>query len=186
MPKNEKIDFSFMEIPLSNWSIYSEKKNKSCVDLDRYDFPEFSNIQWCDVFGYPNESKTREANTVVSPQICVHVETQSCLDPFNHHFLLQSELDADLGVTFSGLSGGPVFSQDKESGKDFFLGLAYEAYPGSKNTKEDDSFYGNNRILIYSLYITPDIFDSWVDSSIFLWEKDPNLKRYELFEFKTS
>ena len=114
------------------------------------------------------------AEMVAAPLL--NVVAELCSDPVggSSAFTMMSELESPPGVSFSGMSGGAVYTyegQERRKVEDeevFPVGIVYGGFPGATRASDlseeasADAFLTERDILIRALKLTPDVFDDWV------------------------
>lgn len=98
--KNEErreVDIAIARLSESYWSLLTEKKNKSAIDLDAWREPRWETVKMCVAAGYPNEHKQQmevEARDMVSAGFLRAVAEVSSKLGRDHKFItLSSALD---------------------------------------------------------------------------------------------
>ncbi len=173
------VDVALASLDPSFWEILSSQKSKTAIDLDSWQEPDWSVVRYCLAVGYENEGKTAirsESSEMVVTRL-LNVVAGVCSTPADDTtgFELMSELDRAHGYAFSGMSGGAVYAikgsdrTEVEDAELFPVGIAYEGYPGTNQTREtvaEDtgrSFFSERDVFIRALMLTPRIFDDWLE-----------------------
>lgn len=178
---SEPADVAIASLEPSAWEILSSGKNKTAIDLDSWQAPDWRSVQKCLAVGYENEGKTTlqsEGSKKIATRL-LNVVADLCAMPTDGAtgFQLLSELDRSHGYAFSGMSGGAVYAiegSDRTEVEDDELlpvGIVYEGYPsthrgGEHNVEQaNDSIFSERHIFIRALMLTPGIFDAWLERS---------------------
>lgn len=178
--KNEdhrEVDIAIAPLPENFWSLLTERKNKTAIDLDAWREPRWQEVRMCVAAGYPNEHKKQvevEGRDMVSAGfLCARAEVSSELGRDQKFITLSSRLDKPHSYYFSGMSGGPVYAfesdADPAADEDLFpIGIIFEGYPssGRGGTQTDEepaaAFLTDRDIFFRALTLTPESFDYWL------------------------
>lgn len=175
------IDLAIKPVP-TEWfyNFLSTIKDVSFIDLDDYKKPDYSKIKMVHAFGWLNDHKNISGDKVATK--LAHSVVELSTTGFNENcykFQLRSELPKPHGLSFSGMSGGPVMFYDEDSKELFPLGIIYEGQPGSERPNEE-SFMNDDHLISYECYnLTPDIFGEFVKNAKYNWELDEKYKHYQ-------
>jgi hypothetical protein len=145
--------------------IHMKHKNKVPIDIDSWKTPEWQSIKMGMACGFPTEHKKEDESFVKSPFLQVVAETTSRLEPHRESFMLASTLKTENTMFFSGMSGGPVFSDGETDETPTLIGIVFEGSPGSStewDQRSAESFLTKNDVQIRAHTFTPDIFESWL------------------------
>lgn len=169
------IDIAIAEIPANYWSLLTDRKNKTAIDLDAWREPNWNAVRMCVAAGYPNEHKERmevDAREMVSAGFLRAVaEVSSNLGRDQKYITLSSALDEPHGRFFSGMSGGPIYAQEGDADvvadEDLLpIGIIFEGYPGSGRAGEigdaTAAYLTERDIFFRGLTLTPESFDYWL------------------------
>ncbi|WP_095203803.1 hypothetical protein [Mesorhizobium carmichaelinearum] len=142
--KNEthrESDIAIAPLSESYWSILTEKKNKTAIDLDAWREPRWESVKMCVAAGYPNEHKEQlevDGRDMVGAGFMRAIAAVSSTFGRDQKFItLSSVLDEPHGHFFSGMSGGPVYAAEGDEDRPiedeelFPVGIIFEGYPSS-------------------------------------------------------
>lgn len=179
--KNEThhdVDIAIAALSANYWSLLTEKKNKTAIDLDAWREPRWESVKMCVAAGYPNEHKKQlevDGRDMVGTGFARAIaEVSSTLGRDQKFITLSSLLDEPHGYFFSGMSGGPVYAAEGEEtllmmDEELFpVGIIFEGYPGSGLGKAQSgadpavAFLTDRDIFFRALTLTPDAFDHWL------------------------
>lgn len=176
-------DIAFNPISAELFLSYAKTNGKTFIDLDNYREPDYSKIKYIHAFGWLDEHKEIVENTVVTKLAGSYVELQTAnLNRDTCTYTAFSSLDKEHGYFFSGMSGGPVVYFDEENNDIFYIGIAFEAVPGSQKTfqQSDQSFMTGKDMMYRCLNLNPMVFSEWVQQSKWSWEFDQRLNNFDL------
>lgn len=161
-----------------HWELLRDEKGKVAIDLDSWREPDWSAVRYCLAAGYPDEGKypTSEGGAEMVAAPILNVVAELCSDPARggSGFTMMSELESPPGASFSGMSGGAVYTYEGQERREvddeevFPVGIVYGGFPGANRASElseeasADAFLTERDILIRALKLTPDVFDDWV------------------------
>ncbi|MBY5377251.1 hypothetical protein [Rhizobium leguminosarum] len=172
--ERREVDIAIAKLSDHYWSLMTEKKQKTAIDLDSWREPDWDKVKFCLAAGYPDEHKAQVEDggrdMVSAPFATVVVEFA---DRSPTVITLSSELDQPHNYYFSGMSGGPVYAAEGlgeiEDYDLFPVGIIYQGYPGSGrrsgNPDTSASFFTERDIFFRALALTPDTFDDWLRQS---------------------
>ena len=179
--QSEPADIALAYLEPSSWEILSRSKNKTAINLDSWQAPNWNAVQKCLAVGYENEGKTtvRSGGSEKIATRLLNVVADLCSIPVDGMtgFVLMSELDRPHGYAFSGMSGGAVYAiegserSEVEDDELFPVGIVYEGHPSTHRFREqgaegdENSILSNRDIFIRALTLTPGIFDDWLERS---------------------
>ena len=177
--EHRQTDIALARLDGSYWDLLSETKNKTAIDLDSWREPNWSDVRYCLVVGYPDESKKSVWNAVsgkVSTSLLnVVVELRTSVDCDTTELFMFSELSDSHDHTFSGMSGGAVYAIEGseqcevDDEKLVPVGIVYEGIPGTRESTERNGdsaaagIFAEQDISFRALRLTPDSFDYWLE-----------------------
>ena len=171
-------DIALAPLAKWHWELLRDEKGKIAIDLDSWREPDWSTVEYCLAAGYPDEGKYSTsvdgAEMVAAP--ILNVVAELCSDPARggSGFTMMSQLDSPPGASFSGMSGGAVYTyggQERRKVEDedvFPVGIVCGGFPGANRASEPseevsgDAFLTEGDIMIQALKLTPDVFDDWM------------------------
>ena len=173
-----QVDIALAPLAEWHWELLRKKKGKVAIDLDSWREPDWSTVEYCLAAGYPDEGKypTSEDGAEMVAAPILNVVAELCSDPARggSGFTMMSQLASPPGASFSGMSGGAVYTyegQERRKVEDeevFPVGIVYGGFPGANRASEPseeasrDAFLTERDIMIRALKLTPDVFDDWV------------------------
>lgn len=164
----KSIDISIAEIPNHYLALLSKNKEKSAIDLDKFEHPNWDNIEYCIATGFPDKMKTVDGDlsSLQSPMVEVIVGLPDKSEKTSPFVTLFSELDKPSGYGLSGISGGPIFALTPQ-GSVVPVGITIEGHPSGEDSVSENgqSFMGAQDLFVRGLRLTPEIFAKWVDAS---------------------
>lgn len=176
--QHRQADIALARLDSCHWDMLSRIKNKTAIELDSWQEPNWSDVRCCLAVGYPEENKksVRIAGSekVSTPFLNAVVELRTSVDRDTTDFLMFSELSNSHDHTFSGMSGGPVYAiegSEQDDEKLVPIGIIYEGIPSTRESTErnDDNAAAGIRtekdIAFRALRLTPDSFDNWLEKS---------------------
>ena len=147
---------------------------KSPIDLDAWLTPPWPRVSHCLAFGYPTEHKSlvdKETHREFrQTMISTVVQVGSSLREASDTFSLSDQLERNCEYSFSGMSGGPVYTIDGQpdlvtDSELFPIGLIFEGHPSShERHPAAGSFLDDRDILFRCLLLSPERFDGWLGS----------------------
>ena len=174
-------DIALANLDPSRWNILKDSKNKTAIDLDSWQAPDWSVVQKCLAVGYENEGKSKiesgDSEKIATRFLNAVADLRSMPADDATGFELMSELDKPHGYAFSGMSGGAVYAiegserTEVEDDELFPVGIVYEGYPSTHGARGGDeepaegSIFSERDIFIRALMLTPGIFDYWLERS---------------------
>ncbi|MET3648923.1 hypothetical protein [Phyllobacterium ifriqiyense] len=175
---HREIDIAIALLSESYWSILTEKKNKTAIDLDAWREPCWESVKMCVAAGYPNEHKEQlqvgGRDMVGASFMRAIAAVSSTLGRDQKFITLSSILNEPHGHFFSGMSGGPVYAaegvEDRLIDDEELLpvGIIFEGHPGSNRGKPQSgtdpmaAFLTDRDIFFRALTLTPERFDHWL------------------------
>lgn len=172
------VDIAIAALSDSYWSLLTEKKNKTAIDLDAWREPRWDTVNMCVAAGYLNEHKEQlevDGRDMVGTGFMRAIAAVSSTLGRDQKFItLSSLLDEPHGYFFSGMSGGPVYAAEGEEDRFiedeelFPVGIIFEGYPGSgrgealAGANPGAAFLTDRDIFFRALTLTPEAFDHWL------------------------
>ena len=161
-----------------HWELLRDEKGKVAIDLDSWREPDWGAVRYCLAAGYPDEGKypTLEDGAEMVAAPILNVVAELCSEPArgDSGFTMMSELESPPGASFSGMSGGAVYTYEGRERREVNdeevspVGIVYGGFPGANRASKlseqasEDAFLTERDILIRALKLTPDVFDDWV------------------------
>lgn len=164
----QEVDIAIAELTGPHWHLLASSKGKTAIDLDNWREPNWPTVRLCYAAGYADEHKEVAAiegdRMVSTPMLSVVAEPAGPIARDQRVITLSSRLDKPHGYYFSGMSGGALYTVEK----DVLVpaGIVFEGYPSTEDEgpgrAESPAFLDQNDIFIRALTLTPDIFLQWL------------------------
>ncbi len=145
--------------------LHMQQKDKTPLDLDNWQLPNWSEIRTCATWGYPDRQKSSSGAIVSAKLLTTILELQSQPMPSDREdFLLFSNIPESDGICLSGVSGSAVYCLHND-GNMTPIGIIYEGNPGSYSKKANDkvAVYGPTDFQIQAYVLSPTIFRNWLE-----------------------
>ncbi len=142
------------------WALF-EAIEKVCIELEWLNEPDWLDVKTCIGAGFLNEHKKQTAQHVVADLVLIIANLVRAPVAGGDTIYFQSVLKDPHQLSFSGISGGPVFVAEDEE-KLHPIGVIFEGFPGSKKTVAVESIMGDNFVAIGALRLSSDTFGRWL------------------------
>lgn len=145
---------------LTNLEWFFKEKGKKPIELDSWEEPKWSELYDGIAAGFPTEHKYFCGDTLKMSETCVVAGIESLFSHNDETFVLTSSLKQPHKMTFSGMSGGPIFAM-KDEHQAIPVGILFQGDPSTSHRNEG-LFAGPRDILIRAMTLTPERFEKWL------------------------